>query len=63
MSADASSKSTVPPVTHHRTDGIDGINIFDREAESKDNPRVVLLDGFTASSRMFRNGRAGDRSC
>lgn len=55
MNADASSKSTMPPVTHHRIERIDGINIFYREAGSRDNPCVVLLHGFPTSSHMFRN--------
>lgn len=55
MNADGSSKSTMPPVTHHRTEKIDGINLFYREAGSKNNPSVVLLHGFPTSSHMFRN--------
>lgn len=55
MNADASSKSTMPPVTHHRIERIDRINIFYREAGSRDNPCVVLLHGFPTSSHMFRN--------
>lgn len=55
MNADASSKSTMLPVTHHRIERIDGINIFYREAGSRDNPCVVLLHGFPTSSHMFRN--------
>jgi len=55
MKADASNKAPMPPVTHHRTEKIDGVNIFYREAGSKDNPCVVLLHGFPTSSHMFRN--------
>jgi len=55
MTADASNKSTMPPVTHHRIEKIDGVNIFYREAGSKENPCVVLLHGFPTSSHMFRN--------
>lgn len=33
----------------------DGINIFYREAVSKDNPVMVLFHGFPSSSHMFRN--------
>ena len=43
------------PVTHHRFEQIDGLNIFYREAGSKDNPCVLLLHGFPTSSHMFRN--------
>lgn len=45
----------VVPVTHHRFEQIDGLNIFYREAGSKDNPCVLLLHGFPTSSHMFRN--------
>jgi pimeloyl-ACP methyl ester carboxylesterase len=31
------------------------LDIFYREAGSKDAPTVLLLDGFTTSSQMFRN--------
>lgn len=43
------------PVTHHRFRKIDGLNIFYREAGSRDNPCVLLLHGFPTSSHMFRN--------
>jgi len=43
------------PVTHHRFWKIDGLNIFYREAGSRDNPCVLLLHGFPTSSHMFRN--------
>lgn len=43
------------PVTRHRFEQIDGLNIFYREAGSKDNPCVLLLHGFPTSSHMFRN--------
>jgi pimeloyl-ACP methyl ester carboxylesterase len=42
-------------VTHHRTNKIDGINIFYREAGPSDAPVVLLLHGFPTSSHMFRN--------
>lgn len=41
-------------VAHH-TVKIDGLDIFYREAGSKDAPTVLLLHGFPASSHMFRN--------
>jgi pimeloyl-ACP methyl ester carboxylesterase len=44
-----------PPVTHHRTATVDGVEIFYREAGPADAPAVVLLHGFPTSSRMFRN--------
>jgi pimeloyl-ACP methyl ester carboxylesterase len=42
-------------VTHYRTNEVDGIKIFYREAGPKDGPAVLLLHGFPASSHMFRN--------
>ncbi|MYS21785.1 Pimeloyl-ACP methyl ester carboxylesterase [Streptomyces sp. DvalAA-14] len=43
------------PPTHFRTEEIDGLNIFYREAGPSDAPAVVLLHGFPTSSRMYRN--------
>ena len=34
---------------------IDGLDIFYREAGSRDNPTILLLHGFPTSSHMFRN--------
>ena len=42
-------------VTHYRTQTIDGINIFYREAGPRAAPVVLLLHGFPTSSHMFRN--------
>ncbi len=39
----------------HRTIEIDGLNIFYREAGSRQNPTILLLHGFPTSSHMFRN--------
>ncbi|MFG0295667.1 MAG: alpha/beta fold hydrolase [Maioricimonas sp. JB045] len=39
----------------HRTVTIDGVDIFYREAGSRDAPTVLLLHGFPTSSHMFRN--------
>lgn len=44
-----------PPVTHHRTATVDGVEIFYREAGPRDAPVVVLLHGFPSSSHMYRN--------
>ena len=41
--------------THHKTIDIDGVEIFYREAGSKDAPTLVLLHGYPTSSHMFRN--------
>jgi len=38
----------------HRTVQIDGLDIFYREAGSRQNPTVLLLHGFPTSSHMFR---------
>ncbi|MEH1919557.1 alpha/beta fold hydrolase [Nostoc sp.] len=42
-------------MTTYRTVSIDGLNIFYREAGSRDNPTILLLHGFPTSSHMFRN--------
>ena len=39
----------------YRTVEIDGLDIFYREAGSKNTPAVLLLHGFPTSSHMFRN--------
>ena len=39
----------------YRTVEIDGLEIFYREAGSRDTPAVLLLHGFPTSSHMFRN--------
>lgn len=40
---------------HYRTEEIQGVDIFYREAGSPDAPTVLLLHGFAASSYMFRD--------
>jgi len=42
-------------VVLHKTIEIDGIEIFYREAGSKDSPTILLLHGYPTSSHMFRN--------
>ena len=42
-------------MTTFRTVLIDGLDIFYREAGSRDNPTILLLHGFPTSSHMFRN--------
>jgi pimeloyl-ACP methyl ester carboxylesterase len=42
-------------MTIFRTVSIDGLDIFYREAGSRNNPTILLLHGFPASSHMFRN--------
>lgn len=39
----------------HKTAEIEGLDIFYREAGSKDAPTILLLHGFPTSSHMFRN--------
>jgi pimeloyl-ACP methyl ester carboxylesterase len=39
----------------HRTVEIEGVEIFYREAGSRENPTILLLHGFPTSSHMFRN--------
>jgi pimeloyl-ACP methyl ester carboxylesterase len=43
------------PVVEYKSEDFDGIEIFYREAGSKDAPVVLLLHGFPTSSHMFRN--------
>jgi pimeloyl-ACP methyl ester carboxylesterase len=42
-------------MTTFHTVSIDGLDIFYREAGSRDNPTILLLHGFPTSSHMFRN--------
>ena len=46
------SPSTSSTLTYHSI-GIDGVNIFYREAGPMDAPTVLLLHGYPSSSRMF----------
>jgi pimeloyl-ACP methyl ester carboxylesterase len=39
----------------YQTVAVDGLEIFYREAGSRDNPTLLLLHGFPTSSHMFRN--------
>jgi pimeloyl-ACP methyl ester carboxylesterase len=41
-------------VIYYRTANIEGLDIYYREAGSRDNPTVLLLHGFPTSSHMFR---------
>lgn len=41
--------------THYRTQRVDGVDIFYREAGPADAPVVVLLHGFPSSSHMYRD--------
>jgi len=42
-------------VTHYRTQSVDGLKVFYREAGAVAAPTVLLLHGFPASSHMFRD--------
>ena len=42
-------------MTRYRTVSIDGLDIFYREAGSRDNPTILLLHGYPTSSHMLRN--------
>ena len=42
-------------MTTFHTINVDGLNIFYREAGSRENPTLVLLHGYPASSHMYRN--------
>jgi pimeloyl-ACP methyl ester carboxylesterase len=42
-------------VTHYRTQDVDGLSVFYREAGAPDAPVILLLHGFPTSSHMFRN--------
>jgi pimeloyl-ACP methyl ester carboxylesterase len=42
-------------MTTYNTISIDGLDIFYREAGSKQNPTLVLLHGYPASSHMYRD--------
>ncbi|CAN5606438.1 alpha/beta hydrolase [soil metagenome] len=44
-----------PESIYYRSAKVDGLEIFYREAGSKDKPTVLLLHGFPTSSHMFRN--------
>jgi pimeloyl-ACP methyl ester carboxylesterase len=48
-------KASHANVVHHKTAKVDGLDIFYREAGSKNVPTIVLLHGFPTSSQMFRN--------
>ena len=41
--------------TLHRTETVDDLSIFYREAGDSSNPKIVLLHGFPASSHQYRN--------
>src|SRR5882724_11377714 len=46
-------ESTMEQRTSYHTVNVDGLNIFYREAGSKNAPTLLLLHGLPSSSRMF----------
>ncbi len=40
---------------HYKNENVDGVNIFYREAGNKENPTILLLNGFPSSSISFRD--------
>src|SRR5262249_36256218 len=49
------SRSTTPNTVRYETALVDGWNIAYREAGNQQNPKLVLLHGFPASSHQYRN--------
>lgn len=41
--------------TYHKTISINGVDVFYREAGTRDKPTILLLHGYPTSSHMFRN--------
>lgn len=50
-----SESMTDPVQVRYHTMTIDGLDVFYREAGSRNNPTILLLHGFPTSSHMFRN--------
>lgn len=46
---------TTPFITAYRTQTVDNVEVFYREAGPADAPVILLLHGFPSSSHMFRN--------
>lgn len=51
----AAAPAAVSPAVHYRSQIIDGVEVFYREAGPVDAPVLLLLHGFPSSSHMFRN--------
>ena len=47
--------NTITPTVFYRTINVEELEIFYREAGSRNAPTVLLLHGFPSSSHMFRN--------
>ncbi len=50
-----SSRAVMSYPTLHKTIDVNGVEIFYREAGSKEKPTILLLHGYPTSSHMFRN--------
>jgi pimeloyl-ACP methyl ester carboxylesterase len=50
-------RAQIPDInqTRYRNVAIEGLNIFYREAGSREKPTILLLQGFPTSSKMFRD--------
>ncbi len=55
QSPEAATNGSPASQVHYRSTRIDDVDIFYREAGSRENPTVLLLHGFPTSSHMFRN--------
>jgi len=51
----AASLARVSGRVTYNTVNLDGLDIFYREAASRENPTVLLLHGFPTSSQMFQH--------
>lgn len=52
---EAETHSETSNATLHKTVEVNGVNLFYREAGSRNNPTILLLHGYPTSSHMFRN--------
>ncbi len=55
MAQEGSKTHAKPATVRYKSEKIDGLNIFYREAGPKNAPTVLLLHGFPTSSHMFRD--------
>jgi len=55
VSSAVSPSSTESSITRYRTTNVDGLKLFYREAGASEAPALLLLHGFPASSRMYRD--------
>jgi pimeloyl-ACP methyl ester carboxylesterase len=51
----AAAAQAAPDTVRYRTQEVEGVKIFYREAGAPDAPTIVLLHGFPTSSHMYRN--------